>query len=60
MPSIATGPKDVATFIMSAVGNSYLDFFQDSNPCRELFSTLTASVTLLTSFTAIGLYITIS
>lgn len=24
-----------ATFIMSAVGNSYINYFQDYNPCRE-------------------------
>lgn len=48
-----------ATFIMSAVGQSYLNYFQDNNPCRKLAS-LTCPPIDADIFTAIGLYITIS
>ena len=52
---------NVATFQISAVGDSYLNYFQDSNPCREFFPS--PNHNLLTSadlLPAIGFYITIS
>lgn len=47
-----------ATFIMSAVGKSYINYFQDYNPCRK-FTSLTPR-TRTDSYAAIGLYLTVS
>ena len=45
---------------MSAVGKSYLNYFQDYNPCREFLSTSLPSRASADIFTAIGLYIIVS